>query len=231
MSEKTEKSIIFLGNGYILTDEEEELIEKCSKNEIIVLTYSRIEDKKVDIERVRRKCGKKTEYEEVRETSSIMELINGWNREYELHIDVTFAAPYHAMELTPFGYLEGNRVTVMVNGELRSTEQRYIDFGRLNDTELEVIEELISHGSRTVKEIKEEWNKQKRKAKKVMKRDGYEGKPNFTNTLYRTVNKLTANGYISKEDGRPAKFFLDNNQLFMYRLTRDRTRSEPSETE
>lgn len=82
MSGKTVKSIIFLGNNFVLTDKEEELIEKCSENEIMILTYSRIEDKKVDVERIRRKCGKSTVYEEVRETSSIVGLIDGLNREY-----------------------------------------------------------------------------------------------------------------------------------------------------
>lgn len=224
MSGKTVKSIIFLGNSFVLTDKEEELIEKCSENEIMILTYSRIEDKKVDVERVRRKCGKSTVYEEVRETSSIVGLIDGLNREYELHIDVTFAAPYHAMELTPFGYLEGNRVTALVDGELRSTGQRYIDYGRLKDTELEVVEELLAKGSCTVHDIGDEWNRQKRKAKKTVKRDEYDGKPDFKKTLHRTVNKLSANGYISKDEGRPARYYMDSNQVFMYRLTKDRTK-------
>lgn len=113
------------------------------------------------------------------------------NKDYSLHIDVTFAAPYHAMELTPFGYLEGNRVTAMVDGELKSTGQRYIDYSVLNDTELEVVEELMGGESYTVNEIDENWIKRKRKAKKTVKRDDYEGRPNFTKTLHRTVKKLT----------------------------------------
>lgn len=220
MSDKTQKSIVFLEDGFVLTDEEEELIEKCSENEIIVLTYSRIDDKKVDVERVCKKCGKRTEYEEIRETTSIVGLIDGWNKEYNLHIDVTFARPYHAMELTPFGYLEGNRVTAMVDGELRSTEQRYINYSVLKDTEVEVIEELMSGEHYTVSQIDENWIKRKRKAKKIIKRDNYEnGKPNFTKTLHRTVKKMTEMGYISKEDGHPAKYYMDDNQKFMYRLT------------
>ncbi|MBE6518762.1 MAG: hypothetical protein E7Z70_04375 [Thermoplasmata archaeon] len=219
MSEKTEKSIIFLEDGFVLTDKEEELIEKCSENEIIILTYSRIDDKKVDVERVRRKCGKSTEYEEVRESTSIVGLIDGWNKEYDLHIDVTFAAPYHAMELTPFGYLEGNRVTAMVDGELRSTGQRYIDYSVLKDTELEVVQELMSEQRCTVNDIDEIWINRKRKAKKTVKRDEYEGKPDFTKTLHRTVNKLTKMDYISKEEGHPAKYYMNENQRFMYRLT------------
>ena len=222
MSEKTDKSIIFLEDGFILTDKEEELIEKCSENEIIVLTYSRIDDKKVDVEQARRKCGKSTEYEQVREDKSIVGLIDELNKNYNLHIDVTFAAPYHAMELTPFGYLEGNRVTAMVDGELRSTGQKYMDYGRLKDTELEVINELMSSiKGYSVDDIDKRWVEEGRKPKKkIRKDDGYSGKPDFTKTLHRTVNKLTAEGFITKKEGHPAKYYMDENQRFMYRLTK-----------
>lgn len=231
MSEKPKKSIIFLENGFILNDKEEELIEKCSENEIIVLTYSRIDDKKVDVEHVRKKSGKRTEYEKINETTSIVGLVDEWNDKYDLHIDVTFATPYHAMELTPFGYLKNNRVTVLINGELKSTGQRYIDYSKFKDTELEVMEELMCGKHYTVNEIGEIWNKQNRKAKKTIKREGFDGKPDFTKTLHRIVNKLTDNGYICKEEGHPAKYYVDCNQKFMYRLTRNCKKSEPSNPE
>ena len=110
MNSKSIKTIVFLGNDYVFTEKEEEMIEKYSENQILVLTYSNIENKRGDVDKLRRDTGSSTEYRKIAEDESLTEIIGKINRDHDLCIDLTFASPYHAMELTPFGYLEENRV-------------------------------------------------------------------------------------------------------------------------
>lgn len=86
------------------------MIEKYSENEIFVFTYSEIENKYGDVKRLRRSSDKGTEFKQIDESMSIFNIVEKNNRTHRLCIDITFAAPYHAMQMTSFGYIDENRV-------------------------------------------------------------------------------------------------------------------------
>lgn len=210
-----QKSVIFLGNGFVLTDEEAKLIELCSKNEILVLTYSRIDDKKVDVERIRKSTGLSTEYKQVKQFEPLTEFFYEQNKTSDLHFDVTFASPYHIMELTPFGYLSNNKVTVMGDEELIFMEHLYLDYGNLDDYEQETVDYIKdTEEGRTVKEISDDLTEMDRKKNS----GGYARIPDHRKTINRNLKSLYERGYVDK-NGRPAKYYLNKNQQFMYKLT------------
>ncbi len=213
-----EKTVIFLSDSLVLTDEELELIEKCHENEIIVLTYSRIEDKKVDVDKALRRRGLKAEYKRVRRSDSIMGLMNELNTECGLQIDVTFACPLHAMEITPYGYLPENRITTLEKGEMVEHRRTYLDYGALNSKERKIVE-TIGKESLTVKMIAEMWAVERKE-----KSSDFVHIPDERKTIHRVIKGLLTRGYVSsrKKEDDPYdtdEYFLDENQQFMLRLT------------
>jgi hypothetical protein len=120
-----------------------------------------------------------------------MGLMNDLNAEYDLHIDVTFACPFHAMELTPYGYLPDNRVTTLEKGEIIEHKRIYLDYGVLKDKEWKIVETIIKE-SLTVKMIAERWATERRG-----RNTDFVHVPDERKTIHRVIKDLQSRGYVS----------------------------------
>jgi len=144
--------------------------------------------------------------------------MNELNAECGLQIDVTFACPFHAMEITPYGYLPENRMTTLERGEMVEHRRTCLDYYVLNSKERKIVE-TIGKKSLTVKMIAEIWAVER----KEMSSD-FVHIPDERKIIHRVIKSLLTRGYVSskkKEDDpyNTDEYFLDENQQFMLGLT------------
>ena len=140
-------------------------------------------------------------------------LILEMNNNYSLRIDVSYASPYHIVQLTPYGYLPGNELFVLKNDEPCKINDSMINYNILDDKDLRIIK-TIGSKEISVIDIDKIWVDEDRK-----KIDNYRLKNN-SKTLYRRIQKLVIGNFITEIKDKPNRYCLNNNQKYMLRLTK-----------
>ena len=217
------KSVIFLKDSFVLDESEEELIESCSENEILVLTYSEIGNKRRDVLSIRGEMSEHTDFMEIGPFDDIIGELYELNRKQGLRIDISNASPYHATRLVPFSYLKRNKITIQKETGIEEIEQKYLDYSSLSTSEYELVISIIDQmESRPdgvdANDIECDWVSKNKRTKTVS--GDYEHHPNHKKTIYRCMKKLEESGFITSRGGRPKRYILDGNQLLMHEITR-----------
>ena len=217
------KSVIFLKDSFVLDESEEELIESCSENEIMVLTYSEIGNKRRDVLSIRGEMSEHTDFMEIGPFDDIVGELYELNRNQGLRIDISNASPYHATRLVPFSYLKRNIITIQKGTGIEEIEQKYLDYSSLSTSEYELVISIIEQMKNRpdgvdANDIECDWVSRNKRTKTVS--GNYEHHPNHKKTIYRCMKKLEEDGFITNRGGRPKRYILDGNQLLMHEITK-----------
>lgn len=217
------KSVIFLKDSFVLDESEEELIESCSENEILVLTYSEIGNKRRDVLSIRGEMSEHTDFMEIGPFDDIVGELYEINRKQGLRIDISNASPYHVALLVPFSYLERNKITIQKKTGIEEIEQKYLDYSSLSKSEYELITTILEKMKEKpegldVHDIDDDWKSKKKRTRIVS--GGHEHHPDHDKTIYRCMRTLKEEGYITSKGGRPEKYTMDGNQMLMHEITK-----------